>query len=948
MRRKSQTNKAQLMGSVHIAKNFCGRTFPSKWDKRRPGYWSTSTLDSAFPGHHIVFEHVDNAEEQDTEATTTWDVNSMKALKEYSEIPLTAHQAFQRCNSARLSVLSLLQSQLLFPCCPHVKIKKIPENEATCMSTMSLLDYIHNERNMDMGTMVANLRTLRWTEGKVVIQNTDYCVQILEVLPRPNGISTPSSQSEANGDTHSIKNPYRIPPRRLWDLHSNRVVELDVYAKHGRSKIIPCMPSGGFFAITHSWTADMKLWMTPINHYQWPVPLPAGTTFEKIRWQALRAGASYCWLDVLCLRQRVMELVDGEQREVNGQQRLEEWSVDIPTIGNVYRQATNVLRYFNGLGRVLRLDGWDDPLHWINRAWTLQETRSANFMVNACVPEEMRNPLHELVEVGGSRKPMREVLAPLAEMVADAELEAEVVKSTVERLSALALSNQRDYELRFCFVHFFSAMTTLGFGILITRFLSLLPTAGNTFWFETHTSLPFTFSEGFHGYLAMMVAWVVALILGRWQRVFALRVQASRHWVNFLGGPLMGIITTYTALGVLNAVIWQQQIGASWDSLTHVGFAFVAGWVAQTPIITSLRPIIMSLRGKARPPRFCSILDLAEEMSRRHAQNERDKVAGLAYLMRCKRLPKYDDPEDIETAWLGLVEHLPPDAQLELLFHFPSARRGGELRIGSARNLAVANWIPTWRQIQSLRRQQKLQLPRSAWSLELDSDLLPLDAFKMSVFEAARRRISSSSPLASRSLKVYDPTSRALLHLYCARILLVSSVTWESHPNRCSVVLFSDDSMANKVLRQSLQQNSFPFHSLGSEGTDPPFENIQSNEEKRYVLISSGHDKDGGLNAWVVAELMHPSAQHARTLKAWKSRGASAWNVITGRRGLPDLPPEFRKICVDSLNITDRMVREIFVVRKIGALVTDNPQALMLTPSGLDDLCLLNTPVLFI
>ncbi|KAF8460021.1 hypothetical protein BDZ91DRAFT_645116, partial [Kalaharituber pfeilii] len=144
----------------------------------------------------------------------------------------------------------------------------------------------------------------------------------------------------------SIKNPYSIPPRRLWDLLANRVVELDVFAKDDGEK--PRMPPCGYYAITHSWTKDMQLWMTPINHYQWPVPLPAGTTFEEIRWEALHAGASYCWLDVLCLRQKTFEPVTEEQREV-------EWSIDVPTIGNVYRQATHVLRYFNGLGRELQL-----------------------------------------------------------------------------------------------------------------------------------------------------------------------------------------------------------------------------------------------------------------------------------------------------------------------------------------------------------------------------------------------------------------------------------------------------------------------------------------------------------------------------------------------------------------------------------------------------------------
>ncbi|KAF8458805.1 hypothetical protein BDZ91DRAFT_644850, partial [Kalaharituber pfeilii] len=142
-------------------------------------------------------------------------------------------------------------------------------------------------------------------------------------------------------------------PRRLWDLLSNRVVSLDVCARVIDGVYIPMAPESGFWAITHSWTEDMERWMTPINSYQWPVPLPRGITLDQIRWEAMKLGARYCWLDVLCLRQRMME-VGSDGVEVEGDEkakRLGEWLIDIPTIGNIYRQAIGVIRYFNGLGR---------------------------------------------------------------------------------------------------------------------------------------------------------------------------------------------------------------------------------------------------------------------------------------------------------------------------------------------------------------------------------------------------------------------------------------------------------------------------------------------------------------------------------------------------------------------------------------------------------------------
>jgi len=60
----------------------------------------------------------------------------------------------------------------------------------------------------------------------------------------------------------------------------------------------------------------------------------------------------------------------------------------VPTIGNVYRQAAGILRYYNGLGRDLKSTGWDDERHWLNRAWTLQEIQPDVKMIDGGVPED--------------------------------------------------------------------------------------------------------------------------------------------------------------------------------------------------------------------------------------------------------------------------------------------------------------------------------------------------------------------------------------------------------------------------------------------------------------------------------------------------------------------------------------------------------------------------------
>lgn len=169
-----------------------------------------------------------------------------------------------------------------------------------------------------------------------------------------------------------------IPPRRVWDLYSNRVLPFSAIVRdHDLTHL------GGpywvdtllndLWAISHSWAAEEdreNVW-TPVNGMQWPVPIPRGTSLEHVRVELLNMGAEYVWLDVLCLRQ--------QGRAQDESLRAEEWKTDVPTIGNIYRTYRIIRRcvtYFNGLG--LPLDTSPRPVasdrHWFNRVWTLQET----------------------------------------------------------------------------------------------------------------------------------------------------------------------------------------------------------------------------------------------------------------------------------------------------------------------------------------------------------------------------------------------------------------------------------------------------------------------------------------------------------------------------------------------------------------------------------------------
>ncbi len=154
----------------------------------------------------------------------------------------------------------------------------------------------------------------------------------------------------------------RQPPRRLWDLCSNRVVPY-------WTRIVNA-PTWGASPrpISHAWVNEkdrMDVW-TPINGKEWPVPIPKDANLNLIRIEMLRLGLMYTWLDVLCLRQK------GGPRE---DLRVEEWKLDVPTIGQVYSEAYRVVIYLSGLGRPLSLKegNLESDRCWFRRAWTLQE-----------------------------------------------------------------------------------------------------------------------------------------------------------------------------------------------------------------------------------------------------------------------------------------------------------------------------------------------------------------------------------------------------------------------------------------------------------------------------------------------------------------------------------------------------------------------------------------------
>ena len=166
-------------------------------------------------------------------------------------------------------------------------------------------------------------------------------------------------------DSDRVVKP-RIPPRRVWDLYSNRV--LPFYALGALDGEVP----HNVWAVSHPWVApDRRCYVrTPINGNEWPVPLPSSSALDRVRIELLNMGAEYVFLDVLCLRQ------EDPTSQTHEFQRRKEWRIDVPTIGHVYRHSSTqtTVIYFNGLGLPFDIGAaaFASPLHWFSRVWTLQ------------------------------------------------------------------------------------------------------------------------------------------------------------------------------------------------------------------------------------------------------------------------------------------------------------------------------------------------------------------------------------------------------------------------------------------------------------------------------------------------------------------------------------------------------------------------------------------------
>ncbi|SJL05329.1 uncharacterized protein ARMOST_08696 [Armillaria ostoyae] len=250
-----------------------------------------------------------------------------------------------------------------------VIFSSLANNPCSCLGIQGLLDLLNTTlgtsytletpslssvledcfaQEYDFGTAYGRLRSVWYNQRWRIIQ---------EELQEREAKDVEQRRKAVKG--RQIVHP-NMKPRRVWDLYSNRVV--------------PWWSCGVSFGlnnearpISHAWVDEVDrvdVW-TPINGYEWPVPIPKGANLNLIRIEMLNLGMEYAWLDVLCLRQ-----VGGWKEGL----REEEWKLDVPTIGAIYRSA-QVVWYLSGLGLPLTLKAGDleSDRCWFRRAWTVQE-----------------------------------------------------------------------------------------------------------------------------------------------------------------------------------------------------------------------------------------------------------------------------------------------------------------------------------------------------------------------------------------------------------------------------------------------------------------------------------------------------------------------------------------------------------------------------------------------
>ncbi|KAK0431163.1 hypothetical protein EV421DRAFT_1929748 [Armillaria borealis] len=287
---------------------------------------------------------------------------TLSAFTETGQAELSIKVPKQRLYIGRSPIIS---SSLADTPCTTLGIEGVLDQLNTMLGTSHTLDTLSLsslldeciDKNDDFGTAYAHLRPVWNGHGNSNMQNE---LRIREKEDKEQREKALVGNWIVDMD---------LQPRRVWDLYSNRVMPLCITDARSIPQYQFLDNRVWILPISHAWVDDkdrVDVW-TSINGKEWPVPIPKGASLELIRIEMLNLGVEYTWLDVLCLRQK-----GGPWEDL----RVEEWKLDVPTIGYVYYNATVVI-YLSGLGwplslkdvqevrgnRIIAGDTPDGPMH---------------------------------------------------------------------------------------------------------------------------------------------------------------------------------------------------------------------------------------------------------------------------------------------------------------------------------------------------------------------------------------------------------------------------------------------------------------------------------------------------------------------------------------------------------------------------------------------------------
>ncbi|KAK0485561.1 hypothetical protein EDD18DRAFT_1426262 [Armillaria luteobubalina] len=285
---------------------------------------------------------------------TTLPLVTLTSLTETGQDEPTIPVLKQRSYTGRKAIPSALADTL----CADLGINGALKELNTALGTSYKLDFVisilnpYIAQNVDFGTAYAYL-CWNWCHIHLPVPKLSISEENNEEMRRNVLVGEVEDRKmRLNVLADGRITTRHVHPRRVWDLHANRVVPYWVVG-------------GEPWAISHAWVDEKERVdvMTPINGGEWPVPMPKDVNLDLIHIEMLNMR-SWWFLQA--------EYEGGKNEHL----RLDEWKLDVPTIRAVYERAyTRVVYYLNGLGRPLHLTPgyFESDRCWFRHAWMLQE-----------------------------------------------------------------------------------------------------------------------------------------------------------------------------------------------------------------------------------------------------------------------------------------------------------------------------------------------------------------------------------------------------------------------------------------------------------------------------------------------------------------------------------------------------------------------------------------------